>query len=415
MTFFIDRRENPKNKSAVSRQRFLRRYRDQIQEAVKGKLNDRSITDIEQGEKVSIPAKDTDEPFFHHGSGGRRTYVLPGNREFVPGDKLQRPKGWGSGGGANDQGEGVDDFVFELTRDEFLDFLFQDMALPNLSKRQLTGSDEVKRVRAGYSTSGAPGNIAITRSMRSATARRIALGAGKRRELRALEAELALCPGQQSPEARVLLLRIEALRKQLRGIPYLDDIDIRYHRQRDEPVPTSKAVMFCLMDVSGSMVQNTKDLAKRFFILLYLFLERHYEKTEVVFIRHHTRADEVDEEEFFYSRETGGTVVSSALELMRVIISERYPLSEWNIYGSQASDGDNWPEDTEHCADLMTKILPWVQYYAYVEIAAQSPKLLWRTYEPIRDLYPDLFAMQAISGPQDIYPVFHQLFSKEPS
>jgi uncharacterized sporulation protein YeaH/YhbH (DUF444 family) len=415
MTFFIDRRENPKNKSAVNRQRFLRRYRSQIRDAVKKKLGERSITDTEQGEKVSIPARDTDEPFFHHGRGGRHTHVLPGNRDFIPGDKLQRPKGGAGGGGgeASDQGEGVDEFIFELTRDEFLDFLFQDMALPNLSKRLLTGSDEVKRVRAGFSADGAPGNISITRSMRSAIARRIALGAGKRRELQELEVQYKMFSDPDSPEAKVLLLRIEELRQQLGRIPFLDDIDIRYHRQQDEPIPTSKAVMFCLMDVSGSMDQATKDLAKRFFILLYLFLERHYEKTDVVFIRHHTRADEVDEEEFFYSRETGGTVVSSALELMADIIKKRYPISEWNIYGSQASDGDNWPNDAERCTSQLSRILPWVQYYAYIEICEKSPKPLWKTYQPIRDLYPDTLAMQTITGPEDIYPVFRELFSKE--
>ncbi|MEH6583302.1 MAG: YeaH/YhbH family protein [Halioglobus sp.] len=415
MTFFIDRRENPKNKSAVNRQRFLRRYRKQIQKAVKKKLGERSITDTSQGERVGIPAGDTDEPFFHNGRGGRHTHVLPGNREFVPGDKLQRPKGGAGGGGgeASDQGEGVDEFIFELTRDEFLDFLFQDMALPNLSKRQLTGSDEVKRVRAGYSADGPPGNISITRSMRSAIARRVALGAGKRRELRELEAQLTSLVDPEAPGAKELLEKVDLLRAQLGRIPFLDDIDIRYHRQQDEPVPTSKAVMFCVMDVSGSMDQATKDLAKRFFILLYLFLERHYEKTEVVFIRHHTRAEEVDEEAFFYSRETGGTVVSSALELMADIISQRYPVSEWNIYGSQASDGDNWPNDAERCSRQLSAILPWVQYYAYIEICEQSPKPLWQTYQPIRDQHPGVFAMQTIKGPEDIYPVFQELFSKE--
>jgi len=415
MTFFIDRRENPGNKSAVNRQRFMRRYRKQIRDAVKKKLGERSITDTEQGEKVGIARGDTDEPFFHHGPGGKHTHVLPGNREFIPGDKLQRPPGGAGGGGAQggDQGEGVDEFVFELTRDEFLDFLFQDMALPNLSKRQLTGSDEVKRVRAGFSADGAPGNISITRSMRSAVARRIALGAGKRRELRELEAELDGYGDPATPAAQGLLLRIEDLRAQLSRIPFLDDIDIRYHRQRDEPIPSSKAVMFCLMDVSGSMTQATKDLAKRFFILLFLFLKRHYEKTEVVFIRHHTRADEVDEEEFFYSRETGGTVVSSALELMIDIIKRRYPLSEWNIYGSQASDGDNWPNDAEHCASRLTHLLPWVQYYAYIEICEDSPKPLWQTYQAIADQHPGTFAMQTIKGPEDIFPVFRELFSKD--
>lgn len=416
MSFLIDRRENPKNKSAVNRQRFLRRYRRQIREAVKKKLDDRSITETEQGEKVSIPTNDTNEPVFRHGSGGRHTHVLPGNREFTTGDKLQRPQGGGGGGSgdgeASDQGEGEDEFAFELSRDEFLDFLFEDMALPNLTKRELTGSTETKKVRAGYSTEGAPGNISIVRSMRSATGRRIALGAAKRRELKELEAKLAECGGDDV-EADQMMERIYKLRRQLKRIPFLDDIDIRYHRRIDEPIPTSKAVMFCVMDVSGSMDQATKNLAKRFFILLYLFLERHYEKTEVVFIRHHTRASEVDEQEFFYSRETGGTVVSSALQLMHEIITERYPTSEWNIYGSQASDGDNWPDDAGRCTELIGKILPLCQYYAYIEICEQSPKPLWKTYEPLRDSHPGLFAMQTITSPADIFPVFKELFSKE--
>jgi len=415
MTFFIDRRENPKKKSTVNRQRFLRRYRSQIRDSVKKKLIDRSITDTDQGENVSISTRDTDEPFFHHGRGGRHTHVLPGNREFTTGDKLKRPQGGGAGGGgeASDQGEGMDEFMFELSRDEFLDFLFEDMALPNLAKRQLTDSDEFKRVRAGFSSDGAPGNISITRSMRSATARRIALGAGRRRALREAEAALALLGPEDEVERERLQQEIEELRAQLTRIPFLDDIDIRYHRLQNEPAPSSKAVMFCLMDVSGSMDQDTKDLAKRFFILLYLFLERHYEKTEVVFIRHHTQAFEVDEQEFFYSRETGGTVVSSALQLMRDIISARYPRSEWNIYGAQASDGDNWPDDARRCNELLSQLLPALQYYAYIEISEQSPKPLWETYAPIREAYPRLLAMQAITGPGDIYPVFRELFRKE--
>jgi uncharacterized sporulation protein YeaH/YhbH (DUF444 family) len=420
MGFFIDRRENPKNKSMVNRQRFLRRYRKQIRESVRERLNERSITDTDQGEKISIPSRDTAEPFFHHGPGGRHTHVLPGNKEFVPGDKLARPKGGGGGAGegeASDQGEGMDEFVFELSRDEFLDFLFEDMALPNLTKRELIGSSEVKKVRAGFASEGAPGNISITRSMRGATARRIALGAGKRRELHQLEQELEALQEESgtSVDTRVeeLQLRIDELRAKLARIPFLDDIDIRYHRQVDEPIPTTKAVMFCLMDVSGSMDQNTKNLAKRFFILLYLFLERHYDRTEVVFIRHHTRAEEVDEEEFFYSRETGGTVVSSALDLMQQIVNERYPTSEWNIYGSQASDGDNWPEDAARCTSLINQILPLVQYYAYIEICEQSPKPLWKTYEPIQQANPGTFAMQTITGPGDIFPVFQELFRKE--
>ena len=418
MAFLIDRRNNPKQKSAVNRQRFLRRYRAQIQKAVAENLQGRHITDHQSGEKISIPTRDTHEPVFHHGPGGQHTHVVPGNKEFTRGDQIPRPRGGGGGGGGGDasnQGEGMDEFIFQISQQEFLDVLFDDMELPNLSKRQLAGLEEFKRVRGGFSSDGAPSNISVVRSLRSATARRIALGAGRRRELRELEAELEALP--DTPEGRARKIEVEEqidqLRERLAAIPFLDDVDIRYHRHNKEPVPNSRAVMFCLMDVSGSMDQATKDLAKRFYILLYLFLSRNYDRTEVVFIRHHTTAKEVDEEEFFHSRETGGTVVSSALALMKTIVEARYPPSEWNIYGAQASDGDNWPDDGGPTTELIHQIIPLCQYYAYVEISTVSEKPLWLTYQPLEGEWPGAFAMQQITGAGDIYPVFHELFRKQ--
>ncbi len=251
--------------------------------------------------------------------------------------------------------------------------------------------------------------------MRSASARRIAMSAGKRRELRALQDELKALYEQPSyPPALAAELeeKITHLRERINRVPFLDDIDLRYHQQILEPVPCSKAVMFCIMDVSGSMDQATKDLAKRFFILLYLFLDRHYEKTDIVFIRHHTVASEVDEHEFFYSRESGGTVVSSALKLTQEVIDERYPTSEWNIYAAQASDGDNWPDDSARCKQLLDNLLPKLQYFAYVEIA-QRDNVLWKSYLSIEAEHSDTFAMQHITSAADIYPVLRELFRKQ--
>lgn len=417
MSFLIDRRLNSKKKSTVNRQRFMRRYRQQIREAVAENLRERSITDTKTGEKVSIPAKDISEPHFIHGKGGRITHILPGNDQFVVGDRFPRPSGGGGSGtgNASNQGEGMDDFVFEISQQEFLDALFEDMELPNLTKRQLSGNEEFKKVKSGFSSEGTPANISIIRSMQSATARRIALGASKRTKLRELEEQLSALPGTEETreQRRELEQAIDELREQLARIPFLDDFDIKYHRHSKEPVPHSKAVMFCLMDVSGSMDQATKDLAKRFFILLYLFLSRNYDKTEVVFIRHHTTAKEVDEEEFFYSRETGGTVVSSALALMKEIIDARYPVKDWNIYGAQASDGDNWPEDGQRCLGLIRQLLPLTQYYAYIEITDQGDKPLWETYSNLLESHQNIFAMQHIKGAEDIYPVFHELFRKQ--
>ncbi len=416
MSFLIDRRQNSKNKSAVNRQRFLRRYRAQVRKSVAEKLRQRSITESKRGESVSIPARDVSEPVFHHGTGGRSIRVYPGNKEFTAGDRIPRPpSGSGTGRDASDQGEGMDDFVFEVSQQEFLDILFEDMELPNLVKRQLLDTENTKSVRAGFSSVGSPANLSVVRSMRTATARRIAMGANKRTELKKCQDELklVLADAEADPAMRrVLEERIALLRQQINRIPFLDNIDLRYHNRIKEPMPRAKAVMFCLMDVSGSMDQATKDLAKRFFLLLYLFLNRHYDRTELVFIRHHTSASEVNEQEFFSSRETGGTVVSSALALMQEIITARFPPSEWNIYGAQASDGDNWPEDGTRCLDLLNELLPSLQYYAYIEIAP-TEKHLWMSYQPILAAHGDVFAMQRITGPADIYPVLKDLFRKQ--
>lgn len=420
MTYLVDRRLNGKNKSAVNRQRFLDRHREQIRKSVQENLRHRSIADTTSGEEVSIPTRDTNEPVFRHDRGGRFTHILPGNREFTTGDRIARPEGGGgggAGGSGNSDSEGLDDFVFHISQQEFLDLLFEDMALPRLTKRQLSGLEEFQLRRAGFSATGSPANLDVLRSMRAALARRMALTAGKRKQVAEMEKELEALQDNDDPVSHSLRLelerRIAELQRRISATPFLDDLDIRYRRHEKVPQPHSQAVMFCLMDVSGSMDQETKDLAKRFFLLLYLFLSRNYSRIEVVFVRHHTSAKEVDEEEFFYSRETGGTVVSSALKLMQEIIQQRYPPSQWNLYAAQASDGDNWPEDTPLCIDLMHKLLPLIQYYAYIEITDQGERPLWQTYKPILGAFPEQFAMRHIVTAADIYPVFHDLFRKQ--
>lgn len=417
MSYIIDRRLNSKNKSAVNRQRFLERYRGHIKRAVSDAVDKRSITDIDRGEEVTIPARDISEPVFGHGSGGRRGAVHPGNREFVAGDRIKRPGGGGGGGGdgeASNSGEGVDDFVFQISRDEFLDYLFDDLALPNLTKRHLKGNASYKYERAGFSTDGVPAKLSVFRTLQAAKARRIALGGTSRRRIADLEDGIAEAAGK-GDEVTGMRLRTELARLERRQkrIPFLDSTDLRYNLHLKRPVPTSQAVMFCLMDVSGSMDQVTKDMAKRFYLLLYLFLKRHYERTEVVFIRHHTTAREVDEHDFFYSRETGGTVVSSALKLMKEIIDARYSPDQWNVYAAQASDGDNWNDDSPLCSKLLSEsLLPLVQYFAYIEITQRSHQALWREYEKLAVAHPEAFAMRHIAQQGDIFPVFHDLFQK---
>jgi uncharacterized sporulation protein YeaH/YhbH (DUF444 family) len=416
----IDRRLAGKNKSIGNRERFLRRHKEQIREAVKRAVEGRGIRDIAQGEDIHIPRRDISEPVFGHGQGGRRETVHPGNKDFLRGDRIERPKGGGGGGGggqASDSGGGDDDFVFHLSKEEFMQVFFDDLALPNLIRTTLAETPEYKTHRAGFSSDGTPNNLHVVRSMRGAIGRRIALGSESRRELHRLEAlleDLLAQPVTVERQREIELIErdIEALRARIGRIPFLDPIDLRYRSRVRTPVPTAKAVMFCVMDVSGSMDEARKDLAKRFFILLYLFLTRHYERIEIVFIRHHTQAQEVDEHEFFHATETGGTVVSSALVLMDSIIQARYPRGEWNIYGAQASDGDNWHDDSPRCRELLEqKILPQCRYFAYIQVVDEEQSL-WHEYASMVDETSN-FAMRKASGSDQIYPVFRDLFRKE--
>ena len=423
----IDRRLAGKNKSIGNRERFLRRHKDQVREAVQRAINGRSIRDIEKGEDIAIPKKDLGEPVFRHGDGGTRDVVHPGNREYVRGDRIEKPQGGGgqgSGSGdASDSGEGEDDFVFTLSKEEFMQVFFEDLALPNMVKTALAEVPEWKSHRAGFSNDGTPNNLHVVRSMRGALGRRIALGASSRREIEELEARMVALRGEKEEgddaldhdhavEIEQIDERLKHLRGRMAGIPFLDPIDLRFRSRIKVPVPTTKAVMFCVMDVSGSMDEQRKELSKRFFILLYLFLTRHYDKIELVFIRHHTQAQEVNEDDFFHATETGGTVVSSALVLLDEVIRARYPTNEWNLYVAQASDGDNWHHDSSRCKEILEeKILPLVRYYAYVQVA-QTEQNLWDEYLSLAETHKH-FAMRKVLEASQIYPVFRELFKKE--
>jgi len=413
----IDRRLAGKNKSIANRERFLRRFRSHIRRAVSEAVRDRGIKEIENAKSISIPRKDISEPAFRHGPGGKREMIHPGNDQYIKGDKIDRPTGGAGQGGssASADGEGEDDFVFELSREEFMQYFFDDLELPRLVKTQLSALPDLKNARSGYAAEGTPNNIDIVRSLRSALGRRIALGSPLVAELSRLEAKLdqiKLDPDDRRDEIELLEEEIHHLKGRIWRIPFIDPFDLRYVNRVRVPQPSSKAVMFCIMDVSGSMDEQRKDLSKRFFILLYLFLTRNYEKIEVVFIRHHTRADEVDEETFFHSTESGGTVVSSALELMNKIIDERYDPGTWNIYAAQASDGDNWGDDSPKCRALLAeRILPRMRYFAYIQVAVEEQNL-WLEYESLAANFQQ-FAMKKAVAASDIYPVFRELFEKQ--
>lgn len=419
MANFIDRRLNSKNKSTVNRQRFLRRYKNQIKKSVADAINHRGVTDVESGENITIPKRDLSEPIFHQGEGGTRDKVHPGNDQFSPGDRIKKPpkqQGQSNGDGdASDTGEGEDEFTFSISKEEYLELLFEDLELPNLEKNQLDKLVEYKTVRSGFCAEGVPSNIDIVKSLQGSIARRIAMTSSKRKQLKALEEKLDdLCKDKHDhiQEERALAEEISILKNKINKVPFIDTFDLHFRNYAKQALPSSKAVMFCLMDVSGSMDQATKEMAKRFYILLYLFLSRTYKNIDVVYIRHHTQAKEVNEHDFFYSQETGGTIASSALALMDKIINERYNDNLWNIYGAQASDGDNWADDSPQCKSLLlNNILPKARYFSYIEITQRAHQTLWQNYLEVTQTSPN-FAIRHIKEVNDIYPVFRELFKK---
>ncbi|TPW32844.1 YeaH/YhbH family protein [Pararhizobium mangrovi] len=435
MPNYIDRRLNPKDKSLGNRQRFIRRARDELKRAINEQIRTGRIGDADGKHSVPVPVRGTSEPSFSlDPTSGEHEHVLPGNKQFRPGDKLRKPPGGGGGQGSGGEpgsgGDADDDFRFVLSREEVMDLFFEDLELPHMVKMNLKEAIRYKPRRAGFTTSGSPTNINVARTMKNSFGRRLALNRPKREEIDALVARIAVEEAKPKSEARrrtiaALTEELDRLERRRRRVSYVDPMDIRFNRFEQQPIPNANAVMFCLMDVSGSMGEREKDLAKRFFVLLHMFLSRRYERTDIVFVRHTHEASEVDEETFFYSTRSGGTIVSTALAEMKRIIDERYPFDQWNIYAAQASDGDNSRDDSGRCIAMLDQdIMPLCQYYAYVEIidrresdifrTTENGTALWKAYKQVSEAW-ETFQMTRIAEPADIYPVFRELFAKDQS
>lgn len=427
--YIIDRRLNPGGKSLVNRQRFLRRAKAAVQQAVRDSLKDRSIKDLDKEGQISIPRGGINEPTLRRAAhGGDRERVFPGNKDYLEGDRIPRPSSGSASGSQAGSGDSDDDFSFVLSREEFLELFLDDLELPDLAKRKLTGEDSSALRRAGYTMLGSPANLSVPRTMQKAMSRRLALRRPSRGELGQIEEELArleacdLLGDGDTKRLEELRTERERLLRRRALISYIDPVDLRYRRFETVPKPIAQAVMFCLMDVSGSMTEHMKDLAKRFFALLHLFLTRCYQHVEVVFIHHTDRASEVDEQTFFYSTVSGGTLVSSALEELLKVVAARYRPDDWNIYVAQASDGDNMSRDNAKTVSLLkTSILPMSQYYAYIEVGPEEPPIvgiagatqsdLWTAYEDLKGGHRH-FAMRKVHHRREIYPVLRELFRK---
>lgn len=416
----IDRRINPKGKNLSNRQRFLQRTREWVKAKVRQSANDRSITSGD-GEEITIDAGDISEPSFdydyHSGDWDR---ILPGNKEYTTGDRIKRPPSGKSKGAGTDSDPGEDDFVFSISKEEYLDILFEDLELPALVKESEEAAISFSRKRSGFSTSGTPNNLDLEKSLKNALGRRIALAFPLDRRIKEKEKEIEL----ETDEIILSHLKDELatlIRRRL-AITYIDQVDVRYKRFNNVPLPMAQAVVFCLMDVSGSMGDLEKEIAKRFFLLLYLFLQRKYQKVDIRFVRHHTEADECTEQQFFYDKKSGGTVVSTGIKKVNEIISADYPLDLWNIYVVQASDGDNDSQDNLRVKDEMATLLPKCQYYVYNEVKPatitgfmgmvnNNKTNVYETMSEISEDYDNLMIVN-VGTVEEVVPMFRKVFTK---
>ncbi len=382
-------------------------------------VGERKIEDMNQGGDIHLPTRNIAEPSFGFGRGGDREFVLPGNREYLRGDRIARPDraNDSEGRAGKGSGESTDDFVFSLSREEFLTIFFDDLELPRMTRSQLGAAEHLKSTRAGYATEGSPANLSVTRILTHSLSRRIALKGVLKQKTAALETSLAAAVREDRPAdaAAEIIAAIEVLLARVGGLPFLEEIDLRYRNRVLRPAPIARAVMFCMMDVSASMDETKKDLAKRFFTLLHLFLKRKYQQVELIFIRHTEDAEEVDEAVFFHDLKSGGTVVLPALELTEKIRRTRYA-EGWNVYAAQASDGDAFGSDPARCARFLREtFLPAASYYAYIELTPEQTyhfSNLWMEYK-ILATESENFAMRRASRRENIYPVFRELFSRE--
>ena len=413
-TTIIDKRFNDKGKSTGNKKKFLRRVEGQIKKAIPNIVDGTSIKDILDSKgKIKVPIRDIEEhTFVYDRKTGNKKYIHTGNKEYVPGDGIPKPDdGEGRGRkGSNDPTKGEDGFVVSISREEFLQYFFDDLELPDMVLKRMKDNVEWKRHRAGFIQYGAPSKLSVVRSYKNSIARQIGLISFYKRQIEKLEKTDPMTPEVEE--------EINKIKIKLQAIPFFEDMDLRYNNFVRIATPSVSAVMFCIMDVSGSMGEEEKDIAKRFFMLLYIFLTREYERIDLVFIRHHTEALEVNEEEFFASRETGGTIVAPSLKLMEQIIEERYSDGLWNMYACQASDGDTWSnEDAQECADILgTSLLNKLQYMAYIEVGGEDriggEGDLWNEYKRLNKHFKNFQARQ-INGLHDIWPVFKNLFEKK--
>ncbi|MBT9137505.1 MAG: hypothetical protein DDT31_00036 [Syntrophomonadaceae bacterium] len=444
---FVDRRKTGRGKSLGNRQRLLDRIKDSIRHAKPGDIDSSGVakggassSPKSLNNPVTIAREALHEPTYHYEpQTGEHEVVLIGNDIWERDDvfPISDGKGDGTGGPGQGGGEDEDDFEVHISRSEFFDVYFEDCELPDLKETSEKELPEAVLKPAGFQKEGNAAQLSIIRSYRNAIGRRRALTSESRSELEELESELkdldnTLTSNPLDTDANTrmkeVLVRIEELRTKMTAVPLFEKVDLRYRKTVREQVKSAEAVLIMVMDVSGSMDEEKKRIARKFFTLQYAFIERKYPNTDLIFIIHTDTPKEVNEEEFFTTRQSGGTTVSPALKMALDIISARYDADQTNIYLSYAGDGDNWIPDNKNVLDvfedqgLLTKLRHSVYLQVGTSYADSDPDLrglqvtagtnLWNTMVSLDKSNAKMHALKIITE-DEVFSSFKKVYGKK--
>ena len=439
---FVDRRKTGRGKSINNRQKLLDRVKESIRATKPEDIDAGGVkaagtkgTGKALVNPVKIARDALHEPTYHYDPySGEREIVLIGNDVWERGDEFPVSGGEGSGGGGSGNGPGEDsedDFIVNISRDEFFDVFFEDCELPDLLETQEKDLPEAVWKPAGFQKEGNAAQLSVIRSYRNSIGRRRALSADSRAELEELEAELEKLeetlignPLNAVANARYqeVIARIEELKSKIAIIPFFEKLDLRYRKSERVQVKSADAVFIMVMDISGSMDEDKKRTARKFFTLQYGFIKRRYPNTDLIFIAHTDDAEEMTEEDFFTTRKSGGTTVSPALALANKILGERYDADNTNIYLSYAGDGDNWETDNQSViAEVEEKgLLAKLRHAVYVQVGMSiagtfsygAGVSLWNVMQSISRSNPKMHAIK-ISDDNEVFGAFRKIYAKK--
>lgn len=370
-----------------------RRHREKIEKALKDGIHDvvaeESIIGHDGKTKIRIPVKGIKEYRFVYGDNenNKKTGSAPGADKHK-GQIVGKgpPDQQGSGNKAGNE-EGTESYEVEISLDELASYLFDDLNLPSLEKKKFKEILEKKLKRSGYRNQGIKPRLDKKETLKRKIRRKLIVS-GSNEDLDEEEEEITL-----------------------------NERDLRYRHVDHKIKENTNAVVFFVMDVSGSMSKDKKYLAKSFYFLLYQFLRYKYDKIEIVFIAHSTIAKEVTEKQFFTHDADGGTMISPALEMVKDIVTTRYHPSTWNVYAFHCSDGDNWPEDVERAVKSSQSLKNICQMYCYCEIIPADEEANWQKGKDttMMELYKAIsdskFKVVKVNRKEDVWPGFRQIFS----